>query len=127
MRVSKATWIAVVLGLGAGGFALHGSIQSKDELAAAKKEMNDFCRSTTTSIHADRSALRSGKPSLQKEAIQRIIADRIYFGDSSAQICLKKDMPNADEWNGCLFSEDVPCVLARTEKLYKLLSKEYAE
>ena len=124
MKVTTGTWIATVLALCAGGFAIYESIKCSNKLDVARKEMKNFCRSTKNNVYADLSALKSGNPSLQKGAILRIVDDRIYSGDSSAQLCLKQKMPDSEAWSECLIPANVPCVLARTETLYKLLSKE---
>jgi hypothetical protein len=93
-----------------------------DAVAADQKVLRAFCSATRSSVHADLSALRSSNPDVQRGAIRRITDDRIYFGDGSVRVCLGDKMPDSSEWSSCLFTGDVPCVLARTERLYQLLN-----
>ena len=123
-RSTMFTGIAVVCVLASSVFLLLASLRHAEELDQAGADMRAFCRATKSSVRADLSALRSDSPGARAAALRRITDDRIYFGDSSARICLKDKMPSSDEWSACLFTSDVTCVLERTERIYRLLDKD---
>ena len=122
MRGRMALSIGAGFVLGAALLALYGHFKTDGEKIKLREEKRAFCRLTKNSVQVDLFSFQSGKPDRQQEAIRRIVEDRIYFGDSSVQLCLQGKMP-PDLYGQSFCTNDVPCMQARTEKLLKLLQE----